>query len=372
VLRQFSTLLGNRIQFLVTGSAMTSPTVKDFVRRCFGKPLYDGYGTTEAGGIATDDTVSRGVDVRLEDVPDLGYTNSDKPYPRGEICVKTKVMINGYHKNSAATKAAFTERRLLSHRRHWSARAEQRRAHHRSQEECVQARQWRVCGAREARGSVCAERADAQICVVGDTKWDCLLAVVVPNRRVVEQRHIDVERRRGGGARSHRRHATHWQRVRAGVVRGAVARAGRVDRVLGEQRPADVQREAAAPQCRGAVSRAVAHTLRIAVDRETAAVSSAIDAVVAGNDAVDSLSAVRLQSVLRSKFAVDVSVAQLLQADSKEALLRIATTARAGGATDELSNELQSAVARDVELLAGMPMPPTSASRCRQPTRQCW
>jgi thioester reductase-like protein len=95
---------------------------------------------------------------------------------------------------------------------------------------------------------------------------------------------------------------------------------------------------------------------------ETAAVSSAIDAVVVGNDAVDSLSAVRLQSVLRSKFAVDVSVAQLLQADSKEALLRIATTARAGGATDELSNELQSAVARDVELLAGMSMPPTSAA----------
>jgi long-subunit acyl-CoA synthetase (AMP-forming) len=47
--------------------------------------------------------------VKLEDVPDLDYYSTDKPFPRGEICVKTKVMIDGYYKNDAATQSSFTE-----------------------------------------------------------------------------------------------------------------------------------------------------------------------------------------------------------------------------------------------------------------------
>ncbi len=43
------------------------------MRRCWCVPVYDGYGTTEAGGIATDNVISPDVDVKLVDVPELGY-----------------------------------------------------------------------------------------------------------------------------------------------------------------------------------------------------------------------------------------------------------------------------------------------------------
>ena len=94
----FRGVFGNSLQFLVTGSAPTSEVVKEFLRKCFGVPLYDGYGTTEAGGIATDGIISRDALVHLLDVPELGYRSTDKPYPRGEICVHTDVMIDGYFK----------------------------------------------------------------------------------------------------------------------------------------------------------------------------------------------------------------------------------------------------------------------------------
>ena len=38
-------------------------------------------------------------DWKLVDVPDLGYYTTDKPFPRGELLIKTKTMIDGYYKH---------------------------------------------------------------------------------------------------------------------------------------------------------------------------------------------------------------------------------------------------------------------------------
>ena len=123
-LDHFRNVFGNSIQFLVssvgclvrfsyfhfevTGSAPTSEVVLQFVRRCFGVPLYDGYGSTEVGGIATDGVIGANVAVKLVDVPELGYFTTDKP-PRGEICVKTDTMIEGYFKNAEKTQESFVD-----------------------------------------------------------------------------------------------------------------------------------------------------------------------------------------------------------------------------------------------------------------------
>jgi long-subunit acyl-CoA synthetase (AMP-forming) len=108
MLEPFRGVFGNAIQFLVTGSAPTSEAVKRFMRLCWAVPVYDGYGTTEAGGIATDNVIGPDVDVKLIDVPELGYLTTDKP-PRGEICVKTKHMITGYFKNPDKTAESFVD-----------------------------------------------------------------------------------------------------------------------------------------------------------------------------------------------------------------------------------------------------------------------
>lgn len=104
VLEHFRGILGGRTSCLVTGSAPTSEAVKDFLRECFRVPVIDGYGSTEAGGISSDNIVDPNVDVKLIDRPELGYTNSDQPYPRGEIAVRTNTMLTGYYKNPEATK----------------------------------------------------------------------------------------------------------------------------------------------------------------------------------------------------------------------------------------------------------------------------
>ena len=60
-------------------------------------PAINNYGMTETGMITScgrllDDVLSW----RLEDVPELGYFKTDRPYPRGELLLKTRVMIPGY------------------------------------------------------------------------------------------------------------------------------------------------------------------------------------------------------------------------------------------------------------------------------------
>lgn len=41
------------------------------------RPVFDGYGSTECGSIATDGVINAGVDVVLRDVPALGYYARD-------------------------------------------------------------------------------------------------------------------------------------------------------------------------------------------------------------------------------------------------------------------------------------------------------
>ena len=46
-------------------------------------------------------------DYKLIDVPELGYFRTDRPYPRGELLVKTDTMTPGYYKRPELTAAMF-------------------------------------------------------------------------------------------------------------------------------------------------------------------------------------------------------------------------------------------------------------------------
>ena len=84
---------------MVTGSAPIDVTVLDYLKICFCVPIHEGYGLTEssAGSCITlsNDPVAGHVGgpipslrIRLKDLPEMGYYSTDKPYPRGELCMK--------------------------------------------------------------------------------------------------------------------------------------------------------------------------------------------------------------------------------------------------------------------------------------------
>jgi len=105
------TFLGDRLVFAVVGGAPISPELRQFFIDTFGVPLCVGYGSTETSAVTFDGQInSRFVtDFELRDVPELGYSNADRPWPRGELAVKTLSAIAGYYKDPKATAAIRDE-----------------------------------------------------------------------------------------------------------------------------------------------------------------------------------------------------------------------------------------------------------------------
>jgi fatty acid CoA ligase FadD9 len=104
--------LGTRLRGGTIGSAPSSPDVQRFMRETFDIMLIEGYGSTE-GGIVTSFAykVLRPpvIDYKLRDVPELGYYTTDKPYPRGELLVKSETQVSGYFKRPDLDKLLFDE-----------------------------------------------------------------------------------------------------------------------------------------------------------------------------------------------------------------------------------------------------------------------
>eukprot|EP00127_Corallochytrium_limacisporum_P000564 Clim_evm3s19 gene=Clim_evmTU3s19 len=100
----------DRVRVTVTGSAPLAPHVIEFYRALFGSQMYEGYGQTETTAgvcVTTPDDVSTAgwvggpvqcCEIKLVDVPDMNYTSKDKPYPRGEFCVRGANIFRGYYK----------------------------------------------------------------------------------------------------------------------------------------------------------------------------------------------------------------------------------------------------------------------------------
>ncbi len=108
---QRENLLGGRFIFAMTGSAPTSPELKAWAESLLEMHLLDGYGSTEAGMVLFDGEVQRPpvIDYKLVDVPDLGYFTTDRPYPRGELLLKTENLFPGYYKRPEITASVFDE-----------------------------------------------------------------------------------------------------------------------------------------------------------------------------------------------------------------------------------------------------------------------
>src|SRR6202012_1494205 len=102
-------LLGGRFIIAMTGSAPISAELTVWVESLLEIRMVDSYGSTEAGMAMFDGLVQRPpvIDYKLVDVPDLGYFATDRPYPRGELLLKTGNMFPGYYKRPQVTADVF-------------------------------------------------------------------------------------------------------------------------------------------------------------------------------------------------------------------------------------------------------------------------
>ncbi|KAG8848283.1 hypothetical protein FRB96_001256 [Tulasnella sp. 330] len=120
VFSQIQAMLGGRVKLIFMGSAPINKDVLAFLKISLScKNLLEGYGLSETCACATrtlgDDPSAGGTvggpsmsnELKLVDVPALGYHSTDKPNPRGEICVRGDNVFKKYYKDEKATNAAI-------------------------------------------------------------------------------------------------------------------------------------------------------------------------------------------------------------------------------------------------------------------------
>ena len=106
---QRQNLLGGRCVSAMTSSAPISTEMKAFADSYLDLHMVERYGSTETGLVYYDSQVRHPpvIDYKLVDVPDLGYFHTDRPYPRGELLVKTETLTPGYYKRPQLTAEMF-------------------------------------------------------------------------------------------------------------------------------------------------------------------------------------------------------------------------------------------------------------------------
>jgi acyl-CoA synthetase (AMP-forming)/AMP-acid ligase II len=119
-LKKTAALLGGRMKNMATGGAPTPAHHIRFAKAlcqyaCFsqgqGATFVESYGTTEAGPITMNNRQLSPklatVALRLVERPDLGFTSSDQPHPRGEVWVKSETLSLGYYGDPVNDRKAF-------------------------------------------------------------------------------------------------------------------------------------------------------------------------------------------------------------------------------------------------------------------------
>jgi len=119
VFNEIKSRLGiDKIRYMITGSAPLNGEMQDLARVIFSCPLLQGYGLTETVSNGTvqriDDWSTENIgpplastEMKLVDIPTMGYLSSDKPFPRGEIWIRGPTVTAGYYKDEAKTNEAY-------------------------------------------------------------------------------------------------------------------------------------------------------------------------------------------------------------------------------------------------------------------------
>lgn len=111
--------LGGEVKYFTTGASKILPTLSEWMKVCFDAYMAEGYGLTESYGCAilqeaewnTFGDVGAPLcctEIRLQDVPDFGYSSKGDP-PRGELCLRGINIMRGYYKDEEQTAQELKE-----------------------------------------------------------------------------------------------------------------------------------------------------------------------------------------------------------------------------------------------------------------------
>ncbi|KAJ2040869.1 medium-chain fatty acid-CoA ligase faa2 [Coemansia sp. RSA 455] len=116
---------GGRLELLISGSAPIDHKVLNFLRVALATAFVEGYAATECNATTTltpPDSKRAGhvgvpylgVELRLRDVPEMGYLSTDTPCPRGELLIRAKHVFKGYYKEPEKTQATMEGEWLIT------------------------------------------------------------------------------------------------------------------------------------------------------------------------------------------------------------------------------------------------------------------
>ncbi|CAK4617239.1 hypothetical protein LEN26_013020 [Aphanomyces euteiches] len=197
VFKKIQAALGGRVELIISGSAPLAPNVKEFLKIAFACRVEEGYGLTETAGCAalSIDTIPTGphvgipirnVQIRLADVPDMNYTNADKPRPRGEICIRGVNVFSGYYKDPEKTAECLSEDGWLSTGDIGAWNPDGSLSIIDRKKNIFKLAQGEYVAAEKIENFYIKSPLVAQIFVYGDSYQSCLVAIVVPDPDVVQ------------------------------------------------------------------------------------------------------------------------------------------------------------------------------------------
>ena len=370
VLASLRGVFGDRLQSVSVGSAPPSRALMRFLLRCFrDQRVTEGYGSTECGTITVDDVVQPQVDVKLIDVPELGYFADDRP-ARGEILVKTQHMISGYLGDEETTQRNFDGEGYFRTGDLGERLPDGRVRVIGRRKNVVKLAQGEFVAPERIEGALMQCPLVEQLVVHADSLQASVVALVVPNEGALaaalppgagpegpEARALLHEGLRAAGRAAsllpfELPSAIHVELERLSVERGLATSSNKIDRGAVEARYAEVFRALyAAPQAEvpESVLEAVRRAASEVLGREVAA-----DADLLGELGVDSLAGVELVARVQERLQREVPLdAWYGSATLDELARRIQLDAGVGSAAaagDSLAAMAREDLARPLEL----------------------
>ncbi|KAF7768255.1 hypothetical protein Agabi119p4_7498 [Agaricus bisporus var. burnettii] len=125
VFRKIQNVLGGRVQLISSAAAPINTEILNFLKIAFACEFIEGCGSSSFYRRETfsctktwpDDRTASGLvgpptpvtEIKLVDVPDMGYTSEDKPNPRGELCMRGLCQFTEYYKDPKNTRETIDE-----------------------------------------------------------------------------------------------------------------------------------------------------------------------------------------------------------------------------------------------------------------------